>query len=871
MARSSRPTSQASSFVFWSFIFWFILCVGFYCLNIPLRLINDLNGLLTALRTSSWDGLQVLSIQLSHALTLLIAFAYLSLFLAIGERALKIFGNVEFTKLEKWIWSFALGMVLWGLTAEVLALVGLLYIKLLQMLVVFVFVVLVFVDRTWFFQRCWPFEKEEKLPWLWKWVVGSFVLLTFSNLFAPEMSWDAITYQLVLPRYYLDHHGFYGVQGIVPSHSPSLGQMFFSWGLIWGSDSIARFFCFWSHLATVFCLVALGTRLGTPRAGWYAGAFYGLFPYLNIYSTRGYVDLFAGFYSVLGLSLLTHLVLNDEDCSTKGRWFLGAMSLSVVWAIKYNAIVYALTAISLWIWMGSKKKGGAFFVIWLFVLSTFFWAPWALKSWVDVHDPFFPYLTDWLHAFDWNEFDQKASWIKFPVEGFKGILRLPSVLFGIFFSNYSGAPNEEIGLSLLVFMPLLFLKPSFKRTVPVLMFVAGIPFLAWLVTSHQLRLITPVIAVVSFLAALGFEKALQLWPDRDRSLTFFPLALAVLSGLYLFQGLLAQPDPFPHFLGLQTREAFLEQIMRPSGYVEVNRYLNQTLPANAKVLILGQQNGYYLDRTSAYDFDYSHALLKSWADRSSTPEDLYRQFRENGFDYILYNSNGMMGQVVRLEELGLDRYFWSPAKLRNYEQFFLKYTEKVPLPVAGGYSLYRLTPRTGYSPLPEYLPGTERFYLDTIAQLMGLKKTAQIVGRNIPPEVYTKSYDLIANHYLELGYPCFQSALADLAGGKVSIRQVLQKGKVGYERNGDNASWLSLQGDVLLRQGHFRQAVPFLEKAQALSPEREDLARNLTLAYYNERQLAKALDEAAMAVKLAPSSDEDRKILAQLQSLLTNH
>ena len=50
--------------------------------------------------------------------------------------------------------------------------------------------------------------------------------------------------------------------------------------------------------------------------------------------------------------------------------------------------------------------------------------------------------------------------------------------------------------------------------------------------------------------------------------------------------------------------------------------------------------------------------------------------QKNDFDYLLYNSNvAMMGSVVRTEELGAERYFWTPVQLKNYyELFFLKYT-----------------------------------------------------------------------------------------------------------------------------------------------------------------------------------------------------
>jgi tetratricopeptide (TPR) repeat protein len=124
---------------------------------------------------------------------------------------------------------------------------------------------------------------------------------------------------------------------------------------------------------------------------------------------------------------------------------------------------------------------------------------------------------------------------------------------------------------------------------------------------------------------------------------------------------------------------------------------------------------------------------------------------------------------------------------------------------------------------------------------------------------------------VEIGYPCFQSAMADLAENGPKGDEVLNKGKVGFDRNGDEASWLVLKADVLLEKGRTHDAVTLLEKAQLLGPEKDDVARNLSVAYYNERRLDQAIQEAQIAVNLAPSLDDYRKLLSQLQALQSNH
>ena len=304
--------------------------------------------------------------------------------------------------------------------------------------------------------------------------------------------------------------------------------------------------------------------------------------------------------------------------------------------------------------------------------------------------------------------------------------------------------------------------------------------------------------------------------------------------------------------------------------MDLNGYLNKNLPKDAKVLIMGQQNGYYLQRENLYDFDFTYPVLKEWADRSISPEELYRWFLKNNFNYILYNSNGMMGSVVQAEDLGFERYAWNPSELHNYEQFFLKYTQKVPLVLANGYSFYRVTPRSGFSTLPEFLPGTEKYYLDDMVSLMGLKKASDIFGVSLKPDIYEKAYDAVSKQHPEIGYPCFQSALAELSVG-TKEKDVLEKGQLGLDRNGDEASWMALKADILLEKGKTRAAVPFLEEAQLFSPEKDDVARNLAVAYYNEHHLDRAVQEAQRAVELAPYSVDYRKLLAQLETLEQNH
>ena len=874
MNHKVQTSGGNSDAAFWLFLPWFFACLGIYLWNIPPRPLETLHLLTLSLLNSNVRLDLLLTTWTHHLVWLLGSFAALLAILGTGERGLCFLGKFSLNPWERWAWELAIGFLFWGLLAEGLALEKILFPHLLQEICLACLFLILGRDRLSGIARCSPFSGLSTLPWFWRGAWGAVILLSLCNLLAPEMSWDAMTYQLILPKFYLMKHGFFKVDGIVPSHYPALGQMFFSWGLAWGDDSLARTLCFFAHWGTAIALVGLGSRFENPRAGWIAAAFYFVFPYLNIFSTRGYADLFLGFYFVLGIGTLITALFGNREAAGKEKsgdpdslFALAMVAGGVLWGLKYNAAAFWLSGFVLGVAAWSQNHLPRAGWAWLLLPPAFFFAPWALKSWVYVHDPLFPFLPDVFHSFDWSDFDEKASKIKFHVEGFPGMLALPKVLWGIFFNRYSGAPNEEVSLIPLLMTPFFFVRNGMQPWKWAVGVAALLPFSLWLVTSHQLRLISGVIGLVCLLSGIAYERFHRYLPVMGRTLhLIFGLYLWLLAW-YLFQGLVQQPNPFLQFIGLQSREEFLSGLLRPAGYLGVARELNQKLPLEAKVLCLGQQNGYYLDRVSAFDFDYTEPELRKLTVGMDSPEGIFKRFKEAGYTHILYNANAMMGTEVREDVLGVDRFPWKVLELRNYEQFFLKYTRQVPLAATDNYALYEVGPRDGFSPLPNYLPGTEAYYLKSMAQSLGLKKTSDIVGQSIAPETYLKSYWDVAEKHPELGYPCFQWAFAKLSNDPQGIREARAKGEEGFKRNGDRASWLVLQGDELLAEMKPSKAIPLFEEAKTLSPDREDVARNLTSSYYNIHDFKRASREAERASELAPYSEDYRQLAKQLRDL----
>ena len=99
------------------------------------------------------------------------------------------------------------------------------------------------------------------------------------------------------------------------------------------------------------------------------------------------------------------------------------------------------------------------------------------------------------------------------------------------------------------------------------------------------------------------------------------------------------------------------------------------------------------------------------------------------------------------------------------------------------------------------------------------------------------------------------------------ISKVLEMGQLGFKRNGDLASWKVLKADIFIMQKKYPQAINELKDAWILTPEREDIGRNLALAYYNVGELAKAALAAEKAATLAPFSPDYQHLAQQLRNL----
>jgi hypothetical protein len=85
-------------------------------------------------------------------------------------------------------------------------------------------------------------------------------------------------------------------------------------------------------------------------------------------------------------------------------------------------------------------------------------------------------------------------------------------------------------------------------------------------------------------------------------------------------------------LGLETREQFLQ---RRLDYYPCAAVADR-LPANGRILVVGEQRGYYLGREHVPSSVHAPNLWVGLAEQAGSPKELAARLRERGFGYVLF-------------------------------------------------------------------------------------------------------------------------------------------------------------------------------------------------------------------------------------------
>jgi hypothetical protein len=234
--------------------------------------------------------------------------------------------------------------------------------------------------------------------------------------------------------------------------------------------------------------------------------------------------------------------------------------------------------------------------------------------------------------------------------------------------------NEvECGPQLLSFsLPGVLAVRNLETVFIVVFFVVDVA--AWFLFTYRInRFFYPLCSVSAIVAAVGIARLWQLTPLRKGVIGVAVVMVATIGPLPMRMLSLSNPDTIVGLESLQDSARRLHHAFGPStaDRFEAWRRIN-ALPANAKVLCIGDAQAFYLDRTPAYTVVFNASLLEEALSKAETAADVAKFLSERGITHIYINYT----EWLRLDEsYALSRSLagkWQPATLDEKQQSALK-------------------------------------------------------------------------------------------------------------------------------------------------------------------------------------------------------
>lgn len=300
--------------------------------------------------------------------------------------------DVELSREEELLFRFVTGSACVGLLVFVLAILGV--ARKGVFLICALAIIGAAIMRT--ARRNRQAQRLPPLPRIWKWpfllIFVPFAVFYFVNALAPETSPDGTAYHLSLVAQYDRRHGFPQITNNMFASLPQGMEMLFWFAFAFGRHSAASLVHFSFLLALPLAMVCHGRRFGIAAAGVFGALLIFVSPIFGVNGTSAYNDVALACV----LFCVFHLLQIWAETSQKGLLPAIGLLAGFAYAIKYTgflAVPYALGFIA---WSSWRKKRGirARNIMPVALASLLMIAPWMVKNWMVVANPFSPFLND---------------------------------------------------------------------------------------------------------------------------------------------------------------------------------------------------------------------------------------------------------------------------------------------------------------------------------------------------------------------------------------------------------------------------------------------------------------------------------------------
>ncbi|MBI4060859.1 MAG: phospholipid carrier-dependent glycosyltransferase [Elusimicrobia bacterium] len=460
----------------------------------------------------------------------------------------------------------------------------------------------------------------------------------------PPHQYDSLVYHLALPQAYVRVGRLFAPGGIVYAHFPQNGEMLFSLALLLGSDVLAQMYMWLSTVLAAWWVFALGRREAPMSAVSLAVVFIATHSAVLLMSSTTYVEpLVMLWITAAALAFERWRQLSPLGGGPRGWLTLSAIFTGLALGTKYYAGIGAaalglrlLCALAL----DRRKERAVDLALFAGIVSALF-APWLIKNWLCVRNPVFPFLYKWFEntGTGWNA-ELAAGYFSVLTEYghvggfFHSLISLPILLLRNPL-RFGGGMDVlgDLGWDILLWLlPLGAWAAAKNKVLRGLLLFCFLWGAAWFSSGVVLRFLTVLVPILALLGACGLT---ELWRGLNRWARVViggSLAVMTLAHLFLFIFVHSVFGSGSTALGIETREEFLA---RRLDYYSCAAWLRGRAVENDKILVVGEQRGYYIPVDHLPSTVHMPNLFIRRANESASPAALLDSLRSDGFSRVL--------------------------------------------------------------------------------------------------------------------------------------------------------------------------------------------------------------------------------------------
>jgi len=473
--------------------------------------------------------------------------------------------------------------------------------------------------------------------------VALFLVLLFLAAFMPPMDYDDLEYHLGAPAQFLKSGRINFLKYNVYSNFPLNAEMLYLLSMtLLGSPTsgaiLGKIINIFLALCTALAVYAFGRRFFSSRAGLAGAAVFFISPWtLGLCAMRAYVEMGLAFYTILAIYSLFIYLDRGGGKERIGWLVISGIFTGIAMGYKYPAALFlALPLFGGTLFFtfrqGARKalcRAGLFLIPALLLFS-----PWLIKNFYWTKNPTYPLAYKVFGSNQWDA-QRDARWRKAHSPGGFGLDDLKKK--AEFFRQR--LREGRISPALLLFIPFAFLIPKFRRESLYLLSLIVFSLLVWFYFTHRIdRFLFPMLPIAAVLSGCGFLRLDSL----GRGL----VAKIILLALLLF-ALFAAFQIYPvGGLGIRVKDDeavarwfddLFKQNPKWNYPAAAINYINNDLPQDARVLLVGEAATFYIRRRFLSSTVFDQKPLEEILKKGLGPEVVSRRLQDLGATHIFCN------------------------------------------------------------------------------------------------------------------------------------------------------------------------------------------------------------------------------------------